>query len=55
MIDRCSTTDAPWHVVPANNKWFRNLLVAQVTRDVLEDMNPQWPPAEPGINEIEIV
>jgi len=55
MIDRCSTTEAPWHVVPANNKWFRNLLVAQVTRDVLEDMDPQWPPAEPGINEIEIV
>jgi PPK2 family polyphosphate:nucleotide phosphotransferase len=55
MIDRCSTADAPWYVVPANNKWFRNLLVAQVTRDVLEDMNPQWPPAETGINEIEIV
>jgi PPK2 family polyphosphate:nucleotide phosphotransferase len=55
MIDRCSTADAPWYVVPANNKWFRNLLVAQVTRDVLEEMDPQWPPAEAGINEIEIV
>lgn len=53
-IARCSTDVAPWYVVPANHKWFRNLLVANLVEATLENMNPQFPPAEPGISEIMI-
>jgi len=53
-IGKCSTAYAPWYVVPANKKWFRNLTVARTIADTLEAMNPQFPPAEEGIDRIEI-
>lgn len=40
--------ELPWYVVPANNKWYRNLVVARTIADTLEAMNPQYPPAESG-------
>jgi PPK2 family polyphosphate:nucleotide phosphotransferase len=43
-LSRCSTDEAPWHVIPANRKWFRNLAVAEILGDVLADLDPQYPP-----------
>ncbi|WP_342151074.1 polyphosphate kinase 2 family protein [Methylorubrum sp. SB2] len=48
-LSRCSTPYAPWHVVPANRKWARNLMVARTIADTLEAMDPQFPPAREGI------
>ncbi len=42
-LDRCSTAHAPWRVVPADRKWQRNAIIAQVVRATLEDMAPQYP------------
>ncbi|ACA19648.1 protein of unknown function DUF344 [Methylobacterium sp. 4-46] len=42
-LTRCATDHAPWYVVPANQKWFRNLIVARTIADTLEAMNPQYP------------
>lgn len=53
-ISKCSTEYAPWYVVPANKKWYRNLVVARTIADTLEAMNPQFPPAEEGLDEIVI-
>ena len=53
-ITKCSTDYAPWYVVPANNKWYRNLVVARVIANTLEEMNPQFPPPEPGLEDIVI-
>jgi polyphosphate kinase 2 (PPK2 family) len=39
----CSTKHAPWYIVPANRKWYRNLAVAYVLEKVLEEMNPEYP------------
>jgi PPK2 family polyphosphate:nucleotide phosphotransferase len=48
MLERCSTDDAPWFVVPSNHKWFRNLAVARIVADTLDDLDPKYPePAEP--------
>jgi PPK2 family polyphosphate:nucleotide phosphotransferase len=44
-INNCSTESAPWYVVPANKKWYRNLVIARAIADTLEAMNPQFPPA----------
>ena len=38
-LNRCSTKESPWYVIPANNKWFRNLAVSQIIADTLEDMH----------------
>ncbi|HEY9665366.1 MAG TPA: polyphosphate kinase 2 family protein [Coleofasciculaceae cyanobacterium] len=53
-INNCSTEHAPWYVVPSNNKWYRNLVVARTIADTLEAMNPQYPPAEEGLDNIVI-
>ena len=39
----CNTKWAPWHVVPADHKWFRNLVIAERVAQELADMDPQLP------------
>ena len=47
VLRKCSTEWAPWYVVPANRKWFRNLAVSQIVLDALESMDLKFPkPAE---------
>ena len=50
-----STDYAPWHVIPANSKLARNLLVSGLLIEALEDMKMRYPEPEPGISDIEIV
>jgi PPK2 family polyphosphate:nucleotide phosphotransferase len=42
-ITRCSTDHAPWHIIPADRNWVRNAAVARITREALEDLDPQYP------------
>jgi PPK2 family polyphosphate:nucleotide phosphotransferase len=42
-VERTSTSHAPWHVVPADRKWYRNWAVATILVDVLEGLDPQHP------------
>jgi len=37
---------APWHIIPSDHKWFRNLTVARIVAATLEEMDPVWPPPE---------
>jgi PPK2 family polyphosphate:nucleotide phosphotransferase len=45
-LSRCSTSLAPWHIVPSDRKWYRNLVVSELLRSALEEINPQFPPPE---------
>lgn len=45
-IERTSTPVAPWHVVPADRKWYARLAVQQLLIDALEDIDPRWPAAD---------
>jgi len=49
VLQRCSTPQAPWYVVPADKNKPRDLLLAEVLVRTLELMNPQYPPANPEI------
>ena len=40
---KCSTGVAPWYVVPADRKWYRNWAVASLLRSTLADLDPQYP------------
>ena len=42
-LGRCSTPHAPWLVVPADRKWFRNYVVAKTVADTLAAMDPRYP------------
>jgi PPK2 family polyphosphate:nucleotide phosphotransferase len=39
VFTRCSTKVAPWYVIPANHKWFRNLAASQIIVAVMDGMN----------------
>ncbi len=54
LLTKCNTSYAPWHIVPANKKWYRNLVVTETLVKTLEEMNPQYPPAEPGLENVVI-
>ena len=41
-LSKCSTDVAPWYIVPANKKWYRNLLVARTLVDTLRPYKAQW-------------
>lgn len=43
MLEQTSTKYAPWYVVPANAKWYRNLIVADVITDALESLKMEYP------------
>jgi PPK2 family polyphosphate:nucleotide phosphotransferase len=43
MIGRTSTNHAPWYVVPANRKWYRNIVVAQIVVEHLRALNMEYP------------
>jgi PPK2 family polyphosphate:nucleotide phosphotransferase len=53
-LTNCSTEHAPWYVVPANKKWYRNLVIARTIADTLAAIDPQFPPAEEGLDLVEI-
>ncbi len=52
MLSRTSTSWAPWYVVPANSKWYRNLVIARVLIDTLEGLEMRYP--EPDFDPAEI-
>lgn len=45
-FDKTHTDVAPWHVIPANRKWYARIAVQQLLLEALEDMKLEWPPAE---------
>ena len=47
-LSRTSSEHAPWYVVPADRKWYRDLAVASILIKALETMNPTYPP-EPDL------
>jgi PPK2 family polyphosphate:nucleotide phosphotransferase len=49
MICKTSTSYAPWHVVPADHNWVRNLAVAKILLDALEGLHPNFPAPDPAI------
>jgi PPK2 family polyphosphate:nucleotide phosphotransferase len=45
-LERTNTRLAPWYVVPADKKWYRNLVIGGLLLDHLRGLNLQWPPAD---------
>ena len=49
MLSQTSTKWAPWHVVPADHKWFGRLATAAILVTALDAINPQYPPPDPAV------
>jgi PPK2 family polyphosphate:nucleotide phosphotransferase len=50
VISATSTERAPWYIVPANRKWYRNLVIADRVVDALESLHLKTPPTPKGVN-----
>jgi polyphosphate kinase 2 (PPK2 family) len=50
----CSTAVAPWHVVPADRKWYRDLAVARIVAAAARRMNPSFPEPEEDLSGVVI-
>jgi PPK2 family polyphosphate:nucleotide phosphotransferase len=51
-LARCSTDAAPWFVIPADRKWYRDLAVAEILAETARDMDPQWPAPEEDLSKV---
>ncbi len=48
MLQKCSTEWAPWHIIPANKKWYRNLVITECIVDTLKKLDMRYP--EPSVD-----
>lgn len=53
-LERCSTERAPWFIVPADRKWYRNAVVARIVRLTLGALDLTYPADMPGLDEVRI-
>ena len=53
-LKQCHCAGAPWYIIPADDKLYRNLVIARVIVQTLRDMAPQFPKPEPGLESINI-
>lgn len=54
VLSKTSTDYSPWYLVPANHKWYRNLVIATVLVQTLKDLNMQFPPAVENIEQYRV-
>ena len=52
MLSGTSTRSAPWHVIPADHKWFARLATAAVLVQTLVDTDPKYPRVDPGVRKL---
>ncbi|MCK7597886.1 polyphosphate kinase 2 family protein [Microbulbifer sp. CAU 1566] len=52
VLKNCSTEQAPWFVIPANHKWFRNLAISHIVVRALESLKMKFPSPSVDIDEI---
>ncbi|THA57316.1 PPK2 family polyphosphate kinase [Streptomyces sp. A1136] len=50
-LERCASDAAPWYVVPADRKWYRNWAIGRLLTEHLEDMDPRYPSADFDVDE----
>ena len=51
-LSHTSTRHAPWFVIPANHKWFRNLAISQIVADTIDQLGLSYPPPTVDLTEI---
>jgi PPK2 family polyphosphate:nucleotide phosphotransferase len=53
-LERTSTDWAPWHVVPADRKWVRNVVITELLVDALGGMHLEYPPLDPALRNVTV-
>ena len=45
-IEKCNTEWAPWHIIPSDKKWYRNLVISELLKKTLKELEPSFPAPE---------
>ncbi|MGI9017727.1 MAG: polyphosphate kinase 2 family protein [Euzebya sp.] len=53
-IQQTTTDRSPWYIVPADRKWYRNMVISQVLVNLLDSLDLRWPEPEEGLGDITI-
>jgi PPK2 family polyphosphate:nucleotide phosphotransferase len=53
-INQCSTSYAPWHIVAADHKWYRDYVIAQTVEETLKNLKMKWPKPKVDLSRIRI-
>jgi polyphosphate kinase 2 (PPK2 family) len=53
-INNCSIKQAPWYVIPANKKWFRNWVISEIIANTMTEMKIKYPQLSSQFNNIKI-
>ena len=54
VLDKCSAKHAPWYVIPADNKWYRDWAVSSIILQTLKSIDPETPKEEAGLDKVKI-
>lgn len=54
VFEKCSTKAAPWYIVPADKKWYRNVLISETIVKTLEGLEMKYPEPAEGLDNIVI-
>jgi len=54
VLSKTSTADAPWYIVPANSKWYRDLVIATVLVETLRGLKMRYPASAAGLADVVI-
>lgn len=55
MLEKTSTEYAPWSIVPADDKWYRNLVIATVMVHTMRGLNLEFPPGDPTLEHVVVI
>jgi len=53
-IEKCSTKHAPWYIVPANHKWFRNWVLSETIVKTMEELKMKFPEPPDGLDKVTV-
>jgi PPK2 family polyphosphate:nucleotide phosphotransferase len=51
-LSATNTAAAPWHIIPANRKWYRNFLISHILVECLKDLKMAYPKPAPGLEQV---
>ncbi len=54
VLTKCNTEYAPWYVVPANHKWYRDIVITRALVETLEDMKVAFPKPTQDLSNVTI-
>ena len=54
-LNACSPAESPWHIVPADRKWYRDYVIARTVVDAMEKLNLNWPKPREDLSKIKII